>query len=464
MPKLPQDEPFISSTEFVCLVYSSCFFDTEYHNNMAPINTGTSFYHRIGGIYLRKPEGDLVVVEGNHADQITEKWSQLRDRIGNADVVKTKHLDHLNRSAEFKDTTFALTKSAEDGSERVRVCEVTDKTYGLIRGLVTHRDLDDIANDHDLYDWAELYFLLASEIQPLQPLDRLGNPAAAILSEKIADIFDEKLRHAIPQDKDQWEACGRRYFINRVFGFVDKGLPLQLCLPAFPCKSPNPDKVGGKFPDEAESIALRVLQGFLNEVRKVYEPGAELLIISDGHVFSDCSKSNHKASRARRKLTSSPLLVGVDDGLVTSYNEKLKACYTEHVAPNNADGVKIGFRGLEEILGASEDANACFSSDMLKPFSLEHPVDTKRDDADRCRNMLMALCEVSKTNFRSLIAEHEPNVTSLYRGHIRFVLEDLAQIPACKAKSMNKRKKLAESVSAEMIMVSTKSNTLLPSL
>ena len=45
------------------------------------------------------------------------------------------------------------------------------------------------------------------------------------------------------------------------------------------------------MPDLAENIALDVLYGFIKEVNAVYEPGATMWIINDGHVFSDCSKS-----------------------------------------------------------------------------------------------------------------------------------------------------------------------------
>lgn len=38
-------------------------------------------------------------------------------------------------------------------------------------------------------------------------------------------------------------------------------------------------------------IALTTLHNFVRSVEDIYKPGAEVLIVSDGHVFSDCSKS-----------------------------------------------------------------------------------------------------------------------------------------------------------------------------
>jgi pyoverdine/dityrosine biosynthesis protein Dit1 len=66
---------------------------------------------------------------------------------------------------------------------------------------------------------------------------------------------------------------------------------IQMALPAFPCKSPNLRKVGGLNPDMAERVALRTLQRFAQDVRAIYSPGVAIWIISDGHVFADCSKS-----------------------------------------------------------------------------------------------------------------------------------------------------------------------------
>lgn len=62
---------------------------------------------------------------------------------------------------------------------------------------------------------------------------------------------------------------------------------MPLCLPAFPFKSPNTQsKVLGKLPDKGEEFALAHLNGLCLAVKDIYEPGAELVIISDGLVYN----------------------------------------------------------------------------------------------------------------------------------------------------------------------------------
>ena len=75
--------------------------------------------------------------------------------------------------------------------------------------------------------------------------------------------------------------------LAQITSFVRDGAPLLLTLPSFPCKSPNPRKVLGHLPDYGELLALRSLQRLCLDIAKVYPPGAELLICSDGHVFAD---------------------------------------------------------------------------------------------------------------------------------------------------------------------------------
>jgi pyoverdine/dityrosine biosynthesis protein Dit1/AcrR family transcriptional regulator len=85
--------------------------------------------------------------------------------------------------------------------------------------------------------------------------------------------------------------------------FVAAGLPVHFVLPAFPAKSPNPQKVLGHSPDMAEELGLHFLDELCGEIRKIYSPGARITICSDGMVFSD--------------------LVGVTDAHVNSYGERI---------------------------------------------------------------------------------------------------------------------------------------------
>lgn len=69
--------------------------------------------------------------------------------------------------------------------------------------------------------------------------------------------------------------------------FVAAGRPVRLVLPAFPGKSPNRAKVLGTLPDMAEELALGFLDSLAGRIRRIHPPGAEIVICSDGRVFSD---------------------------------------------------------------------------------------------------------------------------------------------------------------------------------
>jgi pyoverdine/dityrosine biosynthesis protein Dit1 len=81
-----------------------------------------------------------------------------------------------------------------------------------------------------------------------------------------------------------------RFFLASDLEFTARDESILFGLPAFPCKSPSKNKVGGRDPDMAERIALDVLRTLVRRVTTLYSLGATVWIISDGHVFSDCSK------------------------------------------------------------------------------------------------------------------------------------------------------------------------------
>ncbi|GME45907.1 Taurine catabolism dioxygenase TauD/TfdA [Neofusicoccum parvum] len=109
-----------------------------------------------------------------------------------------------------------------------------------------------------------------------------------------ASPFDPKI---IPQARDT--------FLPIIQRAVERQEPISLTLPAFPFKSPNTeDKVLGVLPDKAEEVSLKHLQGFCDNIKDTYAPGAELTIVSDGIVYSD--------------------LLGVSDSTVWEYGERLR--------------------------------------------------------------------------------------------------------------------------------------------
>lgn len=61
-------------------------------------------------------------------------------------------------------------------------------------------------------------------------------------------------------------------------------------IPAFPAKSPNRDKTETMMPDLGEVLALQFLNNVCEQIAKIYSPGAEVVICSDGRVFNDLVK------------------------------------------------------------------------------------------------------------------------------------------------------------------------------
>ncbi|CAM2064879.1 L-tyrosine/L-tryptophan isonitrile synthase family protein [Sulfidibacter corallicola] len=90
--------------------------------------------------------------------------------------------------------------------------------------------------------------------------------------------------------------------LDRVMQFVANNHPIHFVLPAFPAKSPNTaSKVLGKLPDMAEEQALRRLQWVCEHIGKIYEPGAQITICSDGRVFSDLVMADDEEVSAYRR-------------------------------------------------------------------------------------------------------------------------------------------------------------------
>ena len=78
-----------------------------------------------------------------------------------------------------------------------------------------------------------------------------------------------------------------RFHLDKISSLIDNQLPITCVLPAFPAKSPNIDKTAGTLPDMGERLALRFLNNLCINIKSFYEPGAEVIICSDGRVFND---------------------------------------------------------------------------------------------------------------------------------------------------------------------------------
>jgi pyoverdine/dityrosine biosynthesis protein Dit1 len=97
--------------------------------------------------------------------------------------------------------------------------------------------------------------------------------------------------------------------LDRIVASIARKEPVTFVLPAFPGKSPNPAKVLGPRPDMAERQSLAFVSALCRRIRKVYPPGARVVLCSDGRVFSD--------------------VVGILERDITTYQQDLGAILTE---------------------------------------------------------------------------------------------------------------------------------------
>ncbi|MFI9011039.1 L-tyrosine/L-tryptophan isonitrile synthase family protein [Actinosynnema sp. NPDC053489] len=113
---------------------------------------------------------------------------------------------------------------------------------------------------------------------------------------------------------------------GRIDVHVRAGRAIPMLLPAFPAKSPNPDKVLGHLPDLAEELSIAFLEELCARVAEVHPPGAHLIICSDGRVFND--------------------VVGIPDAHVSAYQREmadvLRRLGTAHISLYSLDDVYPG--------------------------------------------------------------------------------------------------------------------------
>lgn len=98
------------------------------------------------------------------------------------------------------------------------------------------------------------------------------------------------------------QACVAPHW-DKIIATVRQNKPIRLVLPAFPGKSPNPAKVLGSLPDMGEQLALEFLNTLCHKMGEFYPPGAQVILCSDGRVFSD--------------------VIGMSDALVSAYQREL---------------------------------------------------------------------------------------------------------------------------------------------
>jgi hypothetical protein len=254
-----------------------CFtYTTTSLNSMA--NRSQNFFERIRANYIRELDGRLLSCTGQAAQKLTNCWPGVLAHLP-ARPLSSRQLSSCyiqSSTIQDDDTPFG---------EGLVLHEILHVSGACIVGLIAATSPDASSINHTIYARITLDSARNDLIHSFAPSVADDSFEAA---QKITDAFDTALRYNSISDK--WLSVGRTNFLQRVAFYTSRNAPVQLCVPAFPCKSSNLDKVGGVLPDRGEYIALDNLYRFLGKVKAIYAPGAIMWIISDGHVFSDCSE------------------------------------------------------------------------------------------------------------------------------------------------------------------------------
>lgn len=168
--------------------------------------------------------------------------------------------------------------------------------------------------------------------------------------------------------------------LSKITSAIERGEPVTFVLPAFPGKSPNTAKVFGPLPDMAERCALEFLQYLCDRVKRYYEPGARIVLCSDGRVFSDA--------------------VGMRDTDITRYQDEVAKMI------ENLGLTSISTFNLEEL---------------YEGFSFDDMRSTLMEQYGEPMEVLKASVSRGKSHDSS-IEDREAN--RLYCGITRFLVED----------------------------------------
>lgn len=112
-------------------------------------------------------------------------------------------------------------------------------------------------------------------------------PAPLTVEEKIARILNVLARYRINNAAKKTQWLGVDIVAAQLRRYIERDSTIRLVIPAFPFKSPNKiSKVLGSFPDKAEEVALAHLNGLCITITDIHAPGAEVLVVSDGLMYS----------------------------------------------------------------------------------------------------------------------------------------------------------------------------------
>ncbi|CAI7600504.1 Pyoverdine biosynthesis [Penicillium manginii] len=230
------------------------------------------------------------------------------------------------------------------------------------------------------------------------------------------DILKIIESYGVDYEKTGGSWKGLESFVPVVMEQVKKQEPIRMILPAFPFKSPNArDKVLGTMPDFGEELALSHLNGLCDSIGKVYEPGADVYISSDGLVYND--------------------ILGVPDETVWDYGETLRQMAVEK-GLHHVKFIRL-FELLEHPWFKSETPEAA------KAYYLAHASCLRRE-------LMFVFGDPSFDPDEAIKTDNDTCLT--YRGYIKFLTKDLAHQDSTINLSKRARQAQVSQIARQMIV------------
>lgn len=210
--------------------------------------------------------------------------------------------------------------------------------------------------------------------------------------QQILETF-EKFRMS-PTPNNEYELKGKYILAEKLEKMIGNDAPLSFVMLGFPFKSTNQrDKVIGNVPDLGERLTIDNFTEFDKQIKLVYAPGVEIVIVSDGYVFND--------------------LLHLNDGIVEAYKE---------ISIDMAKNAPIQFYDLNDFYN-------------------------KRIRLSEKRTKVVEQFGISEAKLDAEILTN-PDVNFLYRGMIHFMTEELQAHPFV---SHSQLQKAAKKLTREMM-------------
>ncbi|MBI2785778.1 MAG: L-tyrosine/L-tryptophan isonitrile synthase family protein [Legionella longbeachae] len=213
--------------------------------------------------------------------------------------------------------------------------------------------------------------------------------------------------------------------LPKIISTVQRNKPVSFVLPAFPGKSPNPEKVLGFLPDHAERLSLKFLGALCEQIKKYYSPGIKIILCSDGRVFSDVvamkesNVTDYQAELVRliEDMSLSDISTFNLDKFYEGLNFEQMRDELMKVYGNSLDFLQSKIRNGAKILASQEEQEANHMYRGITRFLFEdsiYPGQTKSRSTIQKESRSKAYEVVRRSNaWSELIAEHFPDSVRL---------------------------------------------------